>query len=39
MGVKNPKPHKSTEHKTHHQTGYHKQLRNQTTNYAKVFCV
>ena len=42
MGVKHPKPHKATEHKTHHQTGWHKPLRNSTTNYAKdthkAFC-
>ena len=42
MGVKHPVPHKATEHKTHHQTGYHKPLRNPTTNYAKdthkAFC-
>lgn len=35
MGVKHPKPHKSTVHKTHHQTGYHKKLRNPTFNYGK----
>ena len=35
MGVKHPKPHKATEHKTHHQTGYRKPQVNPTTNYAK----
>ena len=35
MGVKHPKPHKAIEHKTHHQTGYHKPVKNPTTNYAK----
>lgn len=35
MGVKHPKPHKATEHKTHHQTGYHKPVKNPTTNFAK----
>ena len=34
--------HKATEHKTHHQTGWHKRVKNPTTNYAKdthkAFC-
>ena len=35
MGVKHPVKHKDIEHKTHHQTGWRKTLRNPTTNYAK----
>ena len=35
MGVKHPVPHKAIKHKTNHQTGWHKPLRNPTTNYAK----
>ena len=35
MGVKHPRPHKATEHKTHHQTGWHKRAKNPTTNYGK----
>jgi hypothetical protein len=35
MGVKHPRPHTAASHKTHHQTGYHKPVRNPTTNYAK----
>lgn len=42
MGVKHPRPHTAATHKTHHQTGYHKPVRNPTTNYAKdshrAFC-
>ena len=42
MGVKHPKPHKGTAHKTHHKTGYHKPIKNPTTNYGKdthkAFC-
>jgi len=42
MGVKHPKPHKAATHKTHHQTGYHKPVKNPTTNFAKdshkAFC-
>ena len=38
MGLrKHPRPHKlsAEQHKTHHQTGWHKPIRNPTTNYAK----
>ena len=35
MGVKHPRPHTSPTHKTNHQTGYRKPLRNPTTNYGK----
>lgn len=35
MGVKHSAPHRATEHKTHHQTGYHKRVKNPTTNYGK----
>ena len=34
MGIKHPRPHKSIEHKTHHQTGYRKPVKNPTTNAA-----
>lgn len=34
MGVKHPKPHIAEKHKTHHQTGYRKEQKKPTTNYA-----
>ncbi len=33
MGVKHPVPHKSIEHKTNHQDGWHHPVKNPTTNY------